>query len=88
MTAAGGELHTLVGCLAASMVLGVRWSGEEASCLNTCRETLSVLKEVQLLTILSHLSIRLQQDIAIALTKYDQFIQWEEILQVSSESIE
>ena len=34
MTAAGGELHTLVGCLAASMVLGVRWSGEEASCLN------------------------------------------------------
>ena len=34
VTAAGGELHTLGGCLAASKVVGVRWSGEEASCLN------------------------------------------------------
>ena len=41
VTAAGGELHTLGGCLAASKVVGVRWSGEEASCLNTEQKNLN-----------------------------------------------
>ena len=34
MGVAGGGLHTLVGCLAASMVVGVRLSGVEDSCLD------------------------------------------------------
>ena len=63
---------------------------------NACRETLSV----QLLTILSHLSIRLVRK-SYEVKKLNsrisqlplpsmisQFIQWEKILQVSSESIE
>ena len=35
MGVAGGGLHTLVGCLAASMVVGVRLSGVEDSCLDS-----------------------------------------------------
>ena len=40
MGVAGGGLHTLVGCLAASMVGGVRLSGVEYSCLDSpdCQE--------------------------------------------------